>query len=1147
MLRVTILFFVLLFSALVLSAQEAALQRLHIEEPMSVELQQRLTAGGIELLEYLGGRDYVVRVSSTSKKMRSTVGKFAPFSVKEKIAPAILATQTQQLTVRLFLVPHTPLPRVRSYIETLGGVYWAYDSLLCAVRCTIARERLEELANSDDVLWVHPLPRLKKINDKDGKLMSDVPLVQHENDATGLDLTGRGVRIGIWDETIDPHPDLRDKISVQETSLASTGHGTHVAGIILGAGFLNEEARGMSPQARAWNYNFKFQDAERDDWEEVQEAYQKHHFSLTNNSYGIAYEEDDCSDYEQMVYDYDAPFDLIANRYPQLTHVFAAGNGRNEKKCLHKYNNGYGSSPSRGKNLIYVGAIAADKKMTAFSAWGPMDDGRLIPTVVAHGGNVLSADQGQGYRRLSGTSMACPAVTGQLALVTEYYARLNNYEIPRSDLLRALLANTTEEIYPEGPDYATGYGLANTANMIEVLREQQYILGQCDSQGAIQDHEIFVPDGVKRVRVMLAWNDAVTLKPYTWGEKALVNDLDLCVQNGDTKILPWVLDPAHPSLMATRGEDHLNTMEQVTIASPKRLLKISVKATALPKPSQPYVLVWYFEKEAAPVFLLPQVGERLGEHFTVKMKGLQTPVRLRILNKQGNTLLFQTLHKLTYEVVLPLTQSDTIWLQATDQMGRMLTSRRFVRLPVPKLTSVENSTTIPNGVKVSWQKINMPHVSFHYSICIACSADDNWKEIGRATSESTSYEIPPEQLFGATQVAVAVRVVQGKAQGQLSQALFTRLLPPRTDATVSTLPSSYASIRMTDVANQTLEEGATVQVNAMVNLTIHTVAERKLKKLLVNGEEILFTPADDGYYTAVFKIPTKGLYRNFCFETQTEPDALPTNAITLHYDAITNFGLQVKEEGILRKPLQKLRRDTWLSFQCEEKGTKRPVYFMVNGVRLDGTYNGKTLEAKYHLSSAYDKSELHIDCAYTELPAVLFAANVYGTEKNVRVEYTSNGAPILPNDMCARGEILSIRVLPIAALSVEKILCNGSVLELDEHGDAYVAEYLVPTSEDVTRVHAEIYLEDAPTGLSETWAATVQVTPNPFADRLRIVNNDLYNGSYTLYTALGQCVRTGSLCNKEVIVNTADLRAGLYILCLVAPSGETKTFRLVKE
>src|SRR5204863_422878 len=91
---------------------------------------------------------------------------------------------------------------------------------------------------------------------------------------------------------------------------------------------------------------------------------------------------------------------------------FGAGNSRSADCVPITY--GTISFPATAKNVVTVGAV--DKTipgvMTAFSGWGPTDDGRLKPDVVAVGLGVHSTCLGGTYCTKSGTSMSCPAVSG---------------------------------------------------------------------------------------------------------------------------------------------------------------------------------------------------------------------------------------------------------------------------------------------------------------------------------------------------------------------------------------------------------------------------------------------------------------------------------------------------------------------------------------------------------------------------------------------------------------------------------------------------------------------------------------------------------------------------------------------------------------
>ena len=248
---------------------------------------------------------------------------------------------------------------------------------------------------------------------------------------------------------------------------------------------------------------------------------------------------------------------------------------------------------------------------------------------------------------------------------------------------------------------------------------------------------------------------------------------------------------------------------------------------------------------------------------------------------------------------------------------------------------------------------------------------------------------------------------------------------------------------------------------------------------------------------------------------------------------------------MLRKASQLLRRGTTLTLLCEEKGIKRAVYFTVNGERLDGTYYEKRLEAKYTLTADYAKAELQIDCFYTDLPAIPFTTEVHGT--GARIEYLTNGAPLLPNELCARGELLSVRIEPNAGGGIEKIICNGAPLKWQEQEGIFIADYLVPTSSEVSSVHVAIYLSGSPTEVVDTFAGNIQVAPNPFGSLLRISCNELRNVRYALLNAQGVLVRSGLLEARETLVNTTTLPAGLYVLRLTTEEGLTKVYRVVKE
>ncbi len=237
---------------------------------------------------------------------------------------------------------------------------------------------------------------------------------------------------------------------------------------------------------------------------------------------------------------------------------------------------------STAKNILTVGAVDDTRNVSEFNAWGPTDDGRVKPDLVAFGVGVYSASSfgSSQYAVKDGTSMASPAVTASLSLVQQYYRNLNNDNAIRAATLKALALHTATDFGNPGPDYQTGWGYLNNAGMTEIISAQataqgtQFLHGYELSLG--QDHtetiDLNMPAGTEELRITLVWNDppgsspALSLDP---ADSVLVNDLDLRVIASDgTEHRPWVLDKNQPASSATTGDNNVDNIEQVRISSP---------------------------------------------------------------------------------------------------------------------------------------------------------------------------------------------------------------------------------------------------------------------------------------------------------------------------------------------------------------------------------------------------------------------------------------------------------------------------------------------------------------------------------------------------------------------------------------------------
>jgi hypothetical protein len=258
---------------------------------------------------------------------------------------------------------------------------------------------------------------------------------------------------------------------------------------------------------------------------------------------------------------------------------------------------GYDTMPwtKTAKNILAVGAVEdipsgysspADVQTTDFSNWGPTDDGRIKPDLVANGRSLYSATSpgNTAYTTLSGTSMSCPNLTGSANLVAEHFESSVGTNLSAAGL-KALLIQTANESGPAaGPDYEHGWGLLNTLAAAQLVDEHAATEDRVFEQtivGTDENRMYFELDAPTEVRLTIAWTDPPGTPPATAldpPDLALVNDLDLRVEEfvsvgvgqeggGLLTYDPWVLDPANPALAATTGNNVRDNVEQVWVAS----------------------------------------------------------------------------------------------------------------------------------------------------------------------------------------------------------------------------------------------------------------------------------------------------------------------------------------------------------------------------------------------------------------------------------------------------------------------------------------------------------------------------------------------------------------------------------------------------
>lgn len=498
-------------------------------------VRARLEAAGAAFLERIAGREWSIRLTAdpravardgATETLTPVGGSAAPRARSASAGTSdSTADGTSAILHEALLQPDANREAIEARLRELGVE--PIESRARIIRFLGAPQQAAAAALVPGIASIAPagLPRL--LHDMARPLVGITGGVNAR--PAGLD--GEGELVGVADTGLDSdHPDFSGRIA-EVIALGRPGngsdphgHGTHVAGTILGDGTAsNGDLAGMAPRARLF-----FQ-------------------SLMDASGGLGGLPDDVGDLFQPAYDagvrvhnnswgiflharYAGPsfdVDRFVHEHPDFLPVIAAGN---DGSCLPGHNaGGKGlvdlpsmSVPATAKNALVVGASRSPRKslgfaemrygelwpddfnaapiadalvsgdencLAAFSARGPTDDMRIKPDVVAPGTDIVSARSADApdrhfwgaypgndhYALMGGTSMACPVVAGLAALVRQYYRRDRNHAASAA-LLRATIVNGADPLTgadavaaPCGnPNYHQGFGRVNLARTLPV-------------------------------------------------------------------------------------------------------------------------------------------------------------------------------------------------------------------------------------------------------------------------------------------------------------------------------------------------------------------------------------------------------------------------------------------------------------------------------------------------------------------------------------------------------------------------------------------------------------------------------------------------------------------------------------------------------
>jgi hypothetical protein len=363
-------------------------------------------------------------------------------------------------------------------------------------------------------------------------------------------LAGQGLAVSIKENALDAADiDFRGRLLNTPTGTPiESVHASIMATLIAGGGNSGPGGEGAARQAgiASASYDNLLPDANA--------SLTNLGVSVQNHSYGTGIEN---------YYGLEAlGYDQQTRQLPTLLHVFSSGNQGTGTSTSGPYQGLAGVANLTGqfkmsKNSVSVGATNALGQVAALSSRGPAHDGRVKPELVAYGD--------------AGSSDAAALVSGAALLVQQAYRdRATGNGLPPASLVRAALINSADDVGGAEVDFVSGFGQLDALGAVRTMLDGRYQTGAL-TQGQEQLIPLTIPAGTQQVKITLTWTDP---EAAANANQALVNDLDLTLlgPGGTANWLPWTLSsyPSTDSLTraARRRPDHLNNVEQITLAQP---------------------------------------------------------------------------------------------------------------------------------------------------------------------------------------------------------------------------------------------------------------------------------------------------------------------------------------------------------------------------------------------------------------------------------------------------------------------------------------------------------------------------------------------------------------------------------------------------
>jgi len=361
-------------------------------------------------------------------------------------------------------------PQIERIVQSLGGtIVKGIDEKGLNLRVSLPGDRINDLAGLYSIERIEPYKTPSFLNDRSSGIIGGWQLQSPGYILPG-GLSGSGQIVAVADSGLDIgvngnniHPDFRTQPGmppkiVELRSVAGNllpsdpvGHGTHVAGSIVGTGAASGgKFRGVAPNAGLYFQSILNSRDQPDPPANLSELFDPAYRAgarIHVNSWGTQ-----INGYTTT----SSQIDTYVRSHPDFLVVFGAGNsgsGPNGKGTL--------VAEANSKNALIVGASENARPgfgedsdrysdVAIFSSRGPAADGRIRPDLLAPGTAIISArsslaptnfESNSFYTTMDGTSSAAALVAGSATLLREYFMSQNQGNSPSASLIKAALLN----------------------------------------------------------------------------------------------------------------------------------------------------------------------------------------------------------------------------------------------------------------------------------------------------------------------------------------------------------------------------------------------------------------------------------------------------------------------------------------------------------------------------------------------------------------------------------------------------------------------------------------------------------------------------------------------------------------------------------